>query len=203
MKSINDLSSEQQKNQIYRFRYDVYCDEMKLPLKDEQGKLVDEFDRYSTSFLLAKSSEEIGTIRVTMAKDGPLEIAAQCLQWNERVADILKHDTDRVCEFTRLMVRHDQRGGEAVAQLIDAGLQHCVSNQIDVILLAGKKGVFSRFYGMFGAEVIDTTPFEYVIDGHVLGEYYLMKVDLRYARARMVATIWKMSNRELVKRLGL
>ena len=201
--TVNQESSKEIQDRVYRLRNEVYLEEMKLPLQDEAGRLVDEFDQYSTNLLLTQESEDIGTVRITSALDGPMEIVKQSPAWKQQIDTVIANDTNRVCELTRLMVRQYQRGGEAVARLFDAVVCHCVVNDIDVVFLAGKVGKFSRFYGMFGAQVVDHTPVEYVIDDHVLGKYYLMKVDLRIVIARLIGMIWKFTNRELVKSLGL
>ena len=203
MTTIDKNSASEMQDRVYRLRNEVYLDEMKLPLQDEEGRLLDEYDQHSTNFLLTRDTEDVGTVRVTTALEGKLEITEQSPAWKQQIEEMIQNDTSRVCEFTRLMVRQDQRGGEVVARLFEAAVEHCVAKDIDVILLAGKVGVYSRFYRMFGAEVIDPTPVEYRIDDHVLGQYYLMKVDLRKVRARLVAMIWKFINRDLVKSLGI
>ena len=87
---------------LYRLRHRIYVEEMGIVPVDhpfvKPGALVDPFDAWSIQLMLKVDGVPAGTVRVTRASDGPLEI-------DEYVdATGTLDDPSQAAEITRLMV---------------------------------------------------------------------------------------------------
>ena len=70
-------SSKELKERVYRLRYQVYVEEMKHDLANDDRMLHDKYDEYSTNFLAEVDGQDAATVRHTAKRDGPLESEEQ------------------------------------------------------------------------------------------------------------------------------
>ena len=168
-------SSESLKQRVFRIRYQVYIDEMRLPLPvTSKGLLHDDFDSKSINLLYSKGNQDIGTMRITFLKDGNLEIMQQSPRWRHIVSTKFK-DANSVCEFNRFIVKASGRGSAAAsAHLMYTAFTYCTSVNAYNVLAAGKVGRLTSYYKKIFGSIIDNELVHYVLDGHSLGQYRLM-----------------------------
>jgi predicted GNAT family N-acyltransferase len=70
---IRILDSLEEKQQVFKLRYEIYCDELHCkPLENEQHLLTDRFDETAYIFAAYQSGELVGTMRVNLAVDSEL-----------------------------------------------------------------------------------------------------------------------------------
>ncbi len=167
------------RDRVFRLRHAVYVGEMRLPLQGPAGYLADDYDDYSSNFLLTCGGQDVGTVRYTNASSGTLEVGEQCARWGRRVREMTSGYGLRVCEINRLMVRKEHRGGRAFFLLCLAFLQECRADGVEAVLLAAKEGALSGFYQLMGARCVCPDPSGYTVHGVELGKYTLHQVDLR------------------------
>ena len=97
-------SSKELKERVYRLRYQVYVEEMKHNLANDERMLYDKYDEYSTNFLAEVDGEDAATIRHTARRNGPLESEEQHESWRSFIWSS-ERDTDKVCELARWIVK--------------------------------------------------------------------------------------------------
>ncbi len=85
---------------------------MNYNLANNEQILYDKYDNYSTNFLLEFNAEDVGTIRHTAQRDGPLESEEQHESWRSFICSAEK-DPQVVCEVARIMIRPSHRGTRA------------------------------------------------------------------------------------------
>ncbi len=176
-------------DEVYRLRYDVYVREMKLPVRHFGEQLSDQFDSYSTSFLLRHEGLAVGTIRMTDRRKGPLEIEDQNSEWNERVASIAESQDGHAGEVTRFIVKKEARGSSIAPRLLVAVLNEMLDKGIRTALGASKKGSMNRYHIRYGAEVENRYCCEYQAMSHTFGTYYLMTWNLNTDPQRLFSRL--------------
>ncbi|MEL6342155.1 MAG: hypothetical protein AAFV53_03420 [Myxococcota bacterium] len=128
---------------LWQIRRQIYVDEMGLVSPDHpyvtSNGLRDPFDEYSANILLRLGGVPAGSVRVTVAGDGPLEID----QYTE--ASARSPDPARTAEVTRLMVRQDLRGSHASALLLHA-MWRVFRTRCRYLLAAAKPGGLGQYY---------------------------------------------------------
>ena len=150
---------------------------MKLPLSCPKDELFDPIDDYSTNILLTDCDQDVGTVRFTFLKDGPLEIQDQSPAWSDYIYRTVGSENSKIAEVTRLMVRSEYRGGDSTIKLLTSVLNEARARLCDAVFFAGKIGPLSRLYRRFGGKVVVEEPLPYVLDGYKLGDYVLMRFD--------------------------
>jgi CRP-like cAMP-binding protein len=109
-------------------RYAVYCEELgrKSPFADHQRKIItDELDRFGHTLIAIEAGQVIGTIRASLAWEGPLGSLEQTYGMTAST-----HHPSATSICTKLIVRKSKRGSPAAMKLIAAmvrfGLRHGV-----------------------------------------------------------------------------
>lgn len=137
-----------EKNLAYQLRYQGYktagyIDEAhtKLPL------LKDSYDSYSQSFLLFHKDKAIGTLRITLAKQGPLEIEQSFS---------INRDSDYAisCEFGRMTVLPHFRERYYSLLLVVQAFNYAVKQGIRYVYIEAPLNGVCRYYEKFGAKKI-------------------------------------------------
>lgn len=117
-------STDEQRNEVFRIRYDVYCAELKFedPGKFPDQREIDPYDQFSLHCLLYHKGSEsyAGCVRLVMVDperaDEPLPFERLCrdTMYHKVLADLVK-DRTRVAEISRLAVRSTfrRRKGES------------------------------------------------------------------------------------------
>ena len=128
---------------LYRLRKQIYVDEMRIVSPDHpfvQGdRLVDPYDAWSANLLLRADGAAVGTVRLTEAARGPLEI--------DTYTDATARCPDPTCtaEVTRLMVCRSLRGSAGSALLL-YGVWQLARSRSRYLLAAAKPGSLGRYY---------------------------------------------------------
>lgn len=166
-------------DRVYRLRHRIYIEEMGLLPADHpfcvDGRLIDPYDHYSHQIALWRDDRVVGTARVTVGRDGPLEIEECCA-----LAPV-GLDRARVAEVTRFMVDRPRRCPEATARILYAALHAMLAGGAHGVVGAGKLGSLGRYYRQIGLRCVDPTPFEYpVVPG---ARYQLLAADLGRPRS--------------------
>jgi hypothetical protein len=198
---VSPDSSKELKGRVYRLRYQIYVEEMKINVANEERMLHDKYDDYSTNFILEVNGEDIGTIRHTAKRDGPLELEDQHETWRMFISSV-ENNPQIICELTRFMVKRDSRGTRAALKLLYVGLLHCMRVGTYKDYFAAKTGKLSAYWKTFGARECITEPLPYVLGNHSLGLYTLVLFDfgppwsvrraitrIRYGLLRIIALI--------------
>lgn len=119
--SISVASTEAEREDVYRFRYRIYVEEMQRRQKhaDHQARrIVDPLDMGGINLVARRGEEVIGVVRVNLARDGHLGPYERFYRMTERGAD---HPA-RTSICTRLMVVPEQRKGLLAVRLSKACL---------------------------------------------------------------------------------
>jgi len=107
---VDLATTKEQKDQVARLRYRVYCDEFAYESAKEFPDLreLDEFDQHSLHCLVThrRSGRPAGCVRLVCASDEhAMPVETHCLQHvYAEYTDSLRSDRSRVCEFSRLAV---------------------------------------------------------------------------------------------------
>lgn len=179
--------------QVYALRYDIYVSELGLLPPDhpyvDGRSLRDPFDDRSIQLLLLCGDEPVGTMRLTPASSGPLELEAY------RPIDDVPHRRAELCEATRFMVKRAMRRGLAGPALLLATVRAMARAGLRVLLAAGKVGNLGRYYRNVGLEQVGDDHFTYDLVGSA--RYRLLLLDIgapwSLARARLralIAALW-------------
>lgn len=144
---------------VFRLRYRIYVQRMGIVAEDHpfvcHGRLMDPWDARSTQLLLRCGDEPVGTLRLTTACSGPLEL--------EEYRDVTAYIGPRrnTGEITRLMVLKHHRSMIATGRLFWRLWHTMRVTGVWRILAAGKVGSLGRYYRNFGLEIVDEEPFAY------------------------------------------
>lgn len=108
----------------------------------------DSYDSYSTIFVLLLNEKPIGTIRVTLAKNGPLEI--------EKSADLSnKPSYLSSCEFGRLTILKKYRKRCYSLLLTSSAAKFCCQQNCPFLYIETKKNGLCPYYRKFGFTQLD------------------------------------------------
>jgi len=152
-RSADDLDA------VFRLRYRIYVQRMGLVADDHpyvtHGRLIDPYDPRSTQLLLRCGDEPVGTLRLTTASSGPLEL--------EEYRDTAAYMGPRrnTGEITRLMVLKHHRSMIATGRLFWRLWQTMRAAGVWRLLAAGKLGSLGHYYRNFGLTIVDEEPFAY------------------------------------------
>ena len=167
--SVAVANTLRERQAVQRLRHQIYVREMGLLAQDHPfvrgDRLVDPFDDWSTHIVGLVNGEPVGTVRVTEALDGPLEL--------EEYTDVRSAlpEGAHPAELTRYMVRRDHRK-TAVGPLVLYGAFLVIARSASTHLTAAaKEGSLGTYYRSAGLRVIDDEPFTYGLTGcrYVLG----------------------------------
>jgi CRP-like cAMP-binding protein/predicted GNAT family N-acyltransferase len=120
---------------VYRLRYDVFVEEMHLfrgRADHERRMLVEDCDAVSRLLLATVDGEPVGTMRLTLGKDGPLgdefEETYGIGGWTVHAVP-----AEQVMVCTRFAVRKDHRAGWAAFELIRGAIRCAVEDDIELV----------------------------------------------------------------------
>jgi N-acyl-L-homoserine lactone synthetase len=164
---------------VGRLRYRIYVEEMKLVAPDHpwcaDGVFLDPYDDYSDILVLRHDGEVVGTVRMTLATAGRMEIEDQ------RELGSVLGAREGVAEVTRLMVDRRYRCFEANRSLYYTLFGRMLALGVRHVLVAGKEGGLGRLYRNMGFTCIDPEWFTYdVVPG---ARYQLLRLDLGARRS--------------------
>lgn len=173
--TVIEATDPQTLRQVYALRHRIYVREMGVLPTDHAwargGQLRDPWDDYSHHLLLLDGDRPVGTLRLTYAKDGPLEIAS--------AIDITPHGAEAhgAVEITRFMIDRDYRGTWATGPLMKAAWDHMADHSARYLFAAGKQGHLGTYYRNLGLRTIERAePFQYPTFG--TGTYQLLRCDI-------------------------
>jgi len=114
---IEAAANESIRDDVFRLRHEVYCEELKFEPERPDRRETDAFDRHSVHCLLRSSREPyspVGCTRLILADpsslDDPLPFEAACAQTlNRTIIDPAKLDRHHIAEVSRLAVRSAYR----------------------------------------------------------------------------------------------
>ena len=119
----------------FRLRYEIYVEDQKLFLDEADHArrwLRDGYDPYSRIFLAEVDGEVVGTSRITLGTEATFSQESREAYDFERFSHLLEeHD---LAVVTRLVVRHEHRGGKLGFRLLEACWQAAARENIEVIL---------------------------------------------------------------------
>lgn len=157
-------TSEQELDQLYRLRKQIYVDEMGVvapehPFVDGE-RLVDPYDAWSVNLVLLAAGRPAGSVRLTEARAGALEIDAYT-QASARCPE-----PEQAAEATRLMVSRQLRGSSGSALLLFA-MWKVLRSRCRYLLAAAKPGGLGAYYKHACAAGMTVFPerFEYGLTG--------------------------------------
>lgn len=127
---IEAAMSEDVKNEVFRVRHEVYCEELKFEPERPDRRETDAFDAHSLHCLLRAAQAPhtpVGCTRLVLANprelDAPLPFESTCSDTIDRsIIDPAKLDRTRIAEVSRLAVRaayRRRRGENKVAVALD------------------------------------------------------------------------------------
>ncbi len=157
---------------VQHLRWQIYVQEMKITRPDDpsvQGeRLVDDYDARSHHLLLLADGAPAGSLRLTEARAGQLEL--------EEYASFAEHleSSEGLFEPSRYMVRRDLRRG-AAGPLLLVGLYRWLKlTGARRLIAAGKQGNLGRYYQNLGLRKLPAAPFVHGVTGC---RYELMLMD--------------------------
>lgn len=138
--SVKDIQirlaiSEEDHAAIYRLRYELYVEDQGLFRNEadhERRFLMDELDARSQLILAEVEGDIAGTARLTSGLDGPLPDDIRETYDIARFRGILEEED--IAVGTRLLLRHEHRGGDMAYRCIARMLELAVEQDIDLIL---------------------------------------------------------------------
>lgn len=166
---ISLLETEEDKEEIYRFRFKQYSEIGKV---DETifpgGRLVDKFDPCSTVLQVRIYGKIIATIRITYEND------VEIFELEEDYKGKIREDGYKYAEISRLCVDKFFRGSFAIKSGLYVNLfievyKHCLKNGVERLILSALKN-HRHLYGSFGFKVISE---EFTME-HFRFSYFLM-----------------------------
>lgn len=169
-------SSKELKERVYRLRYQVYVEEMKHNLANEERMLHDKYDEYSTNFLAEVDGQDVGTMRYTAKRDGPLESEEQNESWRSLIWSS-ERDPSVVCELARWIVRRDFRGSSVGPMVGYATIEHCMRENTFKMYCWNKSGPVAEYNKKLGLQVRMAEPLPFKLGDYVMGLYILMHLD--------------------------
>lgn len=146
-----------------RLRHKIYVEDMGVLPPDHPyvvgDRLVDDYDDWSTHLILLADEEVVGSVRVTEAIDGPLELSEYL-----DVAPYLPAGA-MPAELTRYMVERRFRRGVAGPLLLYAAFKVIGTGRSSHMVAASKVGSLGSYYAAAGLHVIREEPFTYGLTG--------------------------------------
>lgn len=167
-------ATEAQRATVYALRHDVYVAEMGLldPTHPyvRDGAVRDPWDDQSLLLLATVDGAAVGTMRLTPAAAGPMEIERY------RSLDDLPDPRATLCEATRYMVRRSWRKSPVGLALLIATMRAMSLSGLRTLISAGKLGSLSRYYQAVGLSRVGTDTFTYDLVG--TAPYELLRLDI-------------------------
>lgn len=130
MTEIRVASSDADREQIFRLRYEVDVKEMGRPFvstaDNRAGLLSDPVDEVSRLLMATVDDELAGTLRITVGADGPIPKTLHEEYQLARFADLVPYE--RMIIFTRFIVRPNHRGSlvavDLLRSIVSIGIEH-------------------------------------------------------------------------------
>lgn len=133
--SVLPGASDAVRDEVFRLRHEIFCDEFKLFEQRADGLEVDEFDAHSVQLLLkhARTGQPVGCVRVVKTRPSdhsyPLPFEKYCGELlSETTIDLAKLPRERIGEVSRLGVAPTfrRRKGEShrPAPMLGAGVEN-------------------------------------------------------------------------------
>lgn len=148
---------------LYRLRHQIYVRELGVIAPDHPAvvgeRMVDSFDAYSVNILLRAGGEPAGSVRLTCAADGPLEIS-RYTSLEGRCPDL-----SSALEVTRFMIRRDLRGSAASGLLLYSAWR-VIRQRARYIIGAAKQGGLGRYYKHICAAGLTVFPETFAYDSY-------------------------------------
>lgn len=141
----------EQRAQAYSIRYAAFMDVEYITDSSEGVKnqqFSDAIEGYSTIFLLMDDDIPVGTVRVTMAKNGPLS--------NEQFLKIKLDETQYLqsCELSRFALLKPYRGNLLSILLVYTAFLYCLENNIRYFYIDSIAIKVPKFYKKMGIHII-------------------------------------------------
>lgn len=158
---------------VQRLRHRIYVDELGILDRGhpfvQDGRLVDPYDPRSTHILVTVDGEPAGTVRVTHAASGSMEL-------DEHV-DVEAHlyAGARPAELTRYMVSRRWRGSLVGPIALYGAFLDLIHQDATHLVAAAKLGSLGRYYRFAGMKILHPEPFVYELTG---GHYQLGAIHL-------------------------
>ena len=134
--TLHSATNQEQKDRIYRFRFDVFGREMGLlgPLENwAEPSFSDPADAHSHHIFAESEGEVVGSIRITSG-----QFCAEYDEYNEtyELAPFLgEFSPDQIAVVTRLMVNGAYRGSALSLHLIKITAEHCQKEGIECVFI--------------------------------------------------------------------
>ena len=183
MVTIRRAITEEDLHAVYRLRYELYVDDQKLFLEEadhERRWLYDDYDPHSRIFLAEVDGELVGTSRITLGIEAEFSQESREAYDFERFGGIV--DERDLTVVTRLVVRHEHRGGSLGTRLLEACYAEVARENGELILGNCEPHLISHYLKLgfrpFGQLVNHPTNATLVRIAVVTGDYdYLERVD--------------------------
>lgn len=133
---IEIVSEQQQREEIYSFRYSIYVEEMgrtQLHADREKKRICEPLDDKAILFAAYENGEIVGTSRVNYSKDSDFGYYHDFYE----IDKIGQYHSQRTCITTKFMVKSEYRKGTLAVRLVASGYANALKagiryNFIDV-----------------------------------------------------------------------
>ena len=125
---IDAALDDEQRDDVYRIRHEVYCEDLKFEPERPDRREIDDYDEHSIHCLLTTArvpSKLVGCTRIVLTNpddpDAPLPFEQLCAETLDRsIIDPARLPRDRIGEVSRLAVRrtYRRRTGEEQSELV-------------------------------------------------------------------------------------
>lgn len=125
---VREATTQADKEALYRFRYHIYVEEQRWsPIHADHAlkRLVEPIDAHARNFLATDNGEVIGSIRINLGRDGPLEF--------EHLYELDKfapYYPERVSMSTKLAIVPSRRGGAVLKKLL--AIPYKLGRELDI-----------------------------------------------------------------------
>jgi predicted GNAT family N-acyltransferase len=121
--------TDEEKEAIFRFRYQIYIEEMNRPAHadHEKRQITDSFDKTAHIFYVERNQELVATARTNFQRESPIEFEKEYLL--EQFGD---YYPDRISTTSKLMVSNSNRNGRLTPYIINQLYKYTIRNKIAI-----------------------------------------------------------------------